>query len=52
MRDAIEMGIYEKADLAALRTISKALEDIAVQVHHHLAIAGIHQLSSIESSSQ
>jgi hypothetical protein len=52
VRDAIEVGIYEEADLAALRTVSKALEDIAVQVHHHLAIAGIHQLSSTESSSQ
>ena len=48
VRDAIEVDLY---DLAALRTVSEALRDIAVQLHHHLAIAGIYQLSSTESSS-
>ncbi|KAF1355724.1 hypothetical protein EJ07DRAFT_131434 [Lizonia empirigonia] len=43
VKDDIEDGIYEEADYAALRTASKLLEDLEVQIHHFLGIAGIQQ---------
>ncbi|KAF9701858.1 hypothetical protein EKO04_000456 [Ascochyta lentis] len=41
--DDIEDGIYEEADYSALRTTSKSLEDLEVQIHHYMGIAGIQQ---------
>lgn len=43
VKDDIEDGIYEEADYAALRTASKLLEDLEVQIHHFLGVAGIQQ---------
>lgn len=43
VKDDIEDGIYDETDYAALKTASKSLEDIEIQIHHHLNIAGIQQ---------
>lgn len=43
VKDDIEEGIYEEADYSALRTVSKSLEDLEVQTHHYLGVAGIEQ---------
>ena len=43
VKDDIEEGIYAETDYAALRTASKSLEDIEVQIYHYLDVAGIQQ---------
>ncbi|KAJ4990783.1 ATP-dependent helicase SGS1 [Stagonosporopsis vannaccii] len=43
VKDDIEDGIYNETDYAALKTVSKLLEDIEVQIHHHLNVAGAQQ---------
>jgi bloom syndrome protein len=43
VKDDIEEGIYEDEDYSALRTASKSLDDIEVQIHHYLGVAGIEQ---------
>lgn len=41
VKDDIEEGIYEEADYSALRMASKSVEDLEVQIHHYLGVAGI-----------
>ena len=43
VKDDIEDGVYEEADYSNLRTASKSLEDLEVQIHHYLGVAGIQQ---------
>ncbi|KAF1923638.1 uncharacterized protein M421DRAFT_96042 [Didymella exigua CBS 183.55] len=43
VKDDIEEGIYDEADYTALKTVSKSLELIEVQIQHFLGIAGIQQ---------
>lgn len=43
VKDDIEDGVYNETDYAALKSASKSLEDIEVQIHHHLGVAGIQQ---------
>jgi bloom syndrome protein len=43
VKDDIEEGIYEEVDLAALKAVSKSLEDLQVQIQHYLDAAGIQQ---------
>ncbi|KZM25093.1 DNA helicase [Ascochyta rabiei] len=45
--DDIEEGIYEEADYSALRTTSKSLEDLEMQIHHYIGVAGIQQPKAI-----
>ncbi|KAH6637699.1 hypothetical protein C7974DRAFT_450700, partial [Boeremia exigua] len=46
VEDDVENGIYED-DYVALRTISKSLEDVEVQIHHYLGVAGIQRPQAV-----
>ncbi|KAJ8118736.1 hypothetical protein OPT61_g332 [Boeremia exigua] len=47
VKDDIEDGLYEDLDYEALRTTSKSLEDMEVQIHHYLDVADIRQPKTV-----
>jgi bloom syndrome protein len=47
VKDDVEEGIYGGQNMTALKAVTKSIEDLEVQVHHYLDVAGVQQPKAV-----